>query len=85
MDSYEKLFIDKFGIAAYGMAEIDRLGIGNVMSLALNRIDPDRNKSIHVSFDIDALDPLEAPSTGTAGKFIKLRNVPNIFSSQMTF
>lgn len=67
MDSYEKLFIDNFGIAAFGMEEIDRLGIRNVVALALSRIDPNRNKSIHVSFDIDALDPIEAPSTGTAG------------------
>lgn len=35
--------------------------------MALSRIDPDGTKSIHVSFDIDAIDPLEAPSTGTAG------------------
>lgn len=35
--------------------------------MALRKIDPDNNKSLHVSFDIDSLDPLEAPSTGTAG------------------
>ena len=35
--------------------------------MALRKIDPDNNKSLHVSFDIDSLDPLEAPSTGTPG------------------
>lgn len=35
--------------------------------MALDRIDPEGLKSLHVSFDIDSLDPLEAPSTGTAG------------------
>lgn len=49
------------------MKEVDKFGIGNVVALALNRIDPGKNKSIHVSFDIDSLDPLEAPSTGTPG------------------
>lgn len=36
--------------------------------MALNKIDPHNEKSLHVSFDIDSLDPLEAPSTGTPGK-----------------
>lgn len=35
--------------------------------MALNKIDPDESKSLHVSFDIDSLDPLEAPCTGTPG------------------
>lgn len=33
-------------------------------------VDPENNKGIHISFDIDSLDVLEAPSTGTPGKFI---------------
>lgn len=33
--------------------------------MALNKIDPNESKSLHVSFDIDSLDPLEAPCTGT--------------------
>lgn len=43
------------------------LGIHDVTHMALNKIDPHNIKSLHVSFDIDALDPLEAPSTGTPG------------------
>lgn len=43
------------------------LGIHDVMHMALNKVDPYNSKSLHVSFDIDALDPLEAPSTGTPG------------------
>ena len=35
---------------------------------ALRSINPDSQRPLHVSFDIDALDPLEAPSTGTPGK-----------------
>lgn len=67
VDPYEKLFIDKFNVTAFGMQDVDKLGISNVVSMALDRIDPNKTKSIHVSFDIDALDPIEAPSTGTAG------------------
>lgn len=65
VDSYERLIIEKFGITAFGMEDIERYGIHDVMHMALNKIDPHSSKSLHVSFDIDALDPLEAPSTGT--------------------
>ena len=41
----------------------DRDGIGRVMELALGHIGNDT--PIHLSFDVDALDPQEAPSTGT--------------------
>ncbi|KAI0276213.1 arginase [Russula aff. rugulosa BPL654] len=33
--------------------------------MALDRVNPDRSKPIHLSFDVDALDPSVAPSTGT--------------------
>ncbi|CAG9771407.1 unnamed protein product [Ceutorhynchus assimilis] len=66
VDSYERLVIDKLGINAFGMEDIENYGISTVIDMALNRIDPDKDKSIHVSFDIDALDSLEAPSTGTS-------------------
>lgn len=40
-----------------------RHGIGHVMTLALGHIGSDT--PIHLSFDVDALDPQWAPSTGT--------------------
>lgn len=68
VDDFERAIIEKYEIAAYGMREIDQLGIVKVVQNVLKRIDPEQNKSIHLSFDIDALDSLEAPSTGTSGK-----------------
>ncbi|KAJ8916233.1 hypothetical protein NQ315_016372 [Exocentrus adspersus] len=65
VDSYERLVIDKLGITAFGMGEVEDYGISTVVNMALEKIDPERERSIHVSFDIDALDALEAPSTGT--------------------
>jgi arginase len=41
----------------------DRHGIGKIMDMALGWIGSDT--PIHLSFDIDALDPIYAPSTGT--------------------
>ncbi|XP_015587874.2 arginase, hepatic [Cephus cinctus] len=66
VDRYERLVIEKFGITAFGMEDVERYGIHDVIAMALKKIDPDNIKSLHVSFDIDSLDPLEAPSTGTA-------------------
>jgi arginase len=68
IDSYERLVIDKFAITAFGMEDIERYGIIEVTNMALRRIDPNNNLPLHVSFDIDSLDALEAPSTGTPGK-----------------
>lgn len=65
VDRYERLVIEKFGITAFGMEDVERYGIHDVISMAIEKIDPDEVKSLHVSFDIDSLDPLEAPSTGT--------------------
>jgi arginase len=33
--------------------------------MALDHVNPNRNLPIHLSFDVDALDPSVAPSTGT--------------------
>ena len=49
----------------YTMAEIDQYGIGPVIDHAIKTINPDNNLPIHLSYDIDALDPAVAPATGT--------------------
>lgn len=36
---------------------------------ALEIINPDNNLPLHVSLDIDVLDPTEAPATGTKGNY----------------
>jgi arginase len=63
IDSGEKKILRENGIKAYSMHDIDRHGIGAVMDMALGHIGADT--PIHLSFDVDALDPQWAPSTGT--------------------
>merc|ERR1712183_19897 len=46
--------------------DVDKLGIVNVVNEALAIVDPREERNIHLSFDIDVLDPDEAPATGTA-------------------
>ena len=64
IDRGEKKILRDNGIKAFSMHDVDRHGIGKVMDMALGWIGSDT--PIHLSFDIDALDPMWAPSTGTA-------------------
>lgn len=63
VDKGEKKILREHGIKAFSMHDIDRHGIGKVMDMALGWIGSDT--PIHLSFDVDALDPMWAPSTGT--------------------
>lgn len=65
VDPAERLIIEKFGIFAYSMQEVDRSGIKEVVERALNQIDPSGVRPIHLSFDVDAMDPTLTPATGT--------------------
>jgi len=65
VDQGEKTILKKYGIKAFSMHEVDKYGIGKVVEMALDHVNPKRDKPIHLSFDVDALDPSVAPSTGT--------------------
>ena len=64
LDESEKEIIRNYGIKAFSMHEVDEYGIGKVVQMALDHVNPNRDLPIHMSFDIDALDPSVAPSTG---------------------
>lgn len=68
VDPAEREISEKLGIAAYSIDDIDKVGIGEIMQRALERINPEGDRPIHVSYDIDSLDPKETPSTGTPAK-----------------
>ncbi|CAG5018469.1 unnamed protein product [Parnassius apollo] len=65
VDNYERLAIEKYNIPTFAMEDIEEHGIRKSIHHILQVLDPEMNKPIHVSFDIDSLDSLEAPSTGT--------------------
>ncbi|KAG8183479.1 hypothetical protein JTE90_001046 [Oedothorax gibbosus] len=65
IDPGEKLILKKENILHFTMQEVDKLGIYEVTQRALEAINPLGNLSLHVSFDIDSIDKLIAPSTGT--------------------
>lgn len=62
IEEAEKLRDSK--VTIFTMKEVDELGLRNVMQQAI-QIASKGVKEVHLSFDIDALDPREAPGTGT--------------------
>ncbi|WP_322998649.1 arginase [Castellaniella sp.] len=63
VDSQERLFVHEQGLDVYDMRLIDELGMRAVMQAALADLPDDAH--IHVSFDVDFLDPGYAPGVGT--------------------
>ena len=63
VDATEKRFVNEHGIEVYDMRTIDELGMRAVMQAALADVDQDTH--LHVSFDMDCLDPSVAPGVGT--------------------
>jgi arginase len=64
VDQLEKPHVKNSGVRAYTMREIDQLGLGAVMMEAI-RLAGDGTAGFHVSFDMDGVDPDEAPGVGT--------------------
>jgi arginase len=64
IDPLEKQNIKEIGTSIFTMTDIDRQGIGPVIGQALNRM-TGQVDCLHVSFDLDSLDPAVAPGVGT--------------------
>lgn len=63
IDRGEKEFLDKIGVEMFTLFDIQKYGIVGVFEEAF-RIFSSGTDSVHVSFDIDVLDPVIAPGTG---------------------
>jgi arginase len=64
VDEGERTIIRELGVKAYTMSDIDRLGMSRVIEEAI-AVAGDGPRSLHVSFDMDGIDPTEAPGVGT--------------------
>ena len=67
VDASEKRALRESGVKAFSMTDVDKLGMVNVMEQA-RAIAGAGGRPIHVSFDMDGIDPSEAPGTGTPVK-----------------
>ena len=63
LDAGERRIIRELGVRMFTMSEIDQRGIKACVDEAVTRLSG--TGGIHISFDIDAVDPLEAPGVGT--------------------
>lgn len=66
VDAGEKRLVHEAGLEVFDMRYIDEMGMRHAMELALATIDA--NTHLHVSFDVDFLDPDIAPGVGTTVK-----------------
>jgi len=63
LDPEEKKLLGQSGCKVFTMRDVDELGMHAILRLALARL-KDLDK-IHLSLDMDAIDPQEAPGVGT--------------------
>jgi arginase len=63
LDPGERETIRRLGIRTFTMTEIDQIGVVNAIRSAIEQLQGPGG--IHVSLDMDAVDPLEAPGVGT--------------------
>jgi arginase len=64
LDRQEKQAILDSGVHAFTMKDIDERGMAAVMRDAIN-LATRNTEYLHLSFDIDSVDPRNAPGTGT--------------------
>ena len=63
LDDGERQLLREAGVRVFSMSEIDRIGLERAVSEALDRVSG--GGFVHISLDMDALDPEIAPGVGT--------------------
>ena len=63
LDPQERVRLKESGITVYTMRDIDERGMGRVAREALDKLG--HLERLHVSLDMDGLDPMEVPGVGT--------------------
>ena len=76
VDAAEKQLVREASVGIFDMRRIDEVGMKRVMEEALAGVDA--NTHLHVSFDVDFLDPSIAPGVGTT-----VRGGPNYREAQL--
>lgn len=64
LDAGERDMLRDCGVHVFTMHDIDRVGLPSVVDLAINAVSTQVD-GIHLSLDLDVVDPLQAPGVGT--------------------
>ena len=65
IDEFEKKNIKQLNLTVYTMSDVDKLGIHRIIARVLKQF-KEKVDHIHVSFDLDSVDPTLAPGVGTS-------------------
>ncbi|KAK2820167.1 hypothetical protein Q5P01_023126 [Channa striata] len=65
LDPAEHYILKLLGVKAFSMSEVDHLGVTRVMEETCDYLSAKVKKPIHLSYDIDVIDPSVTPATGT--------------------
>lgn len=65
VDHGEREFIKELGITSFYAEDVMDQGIDSVLEKTLQQLCPHGNEDVHLSFDVDGLDPKYVPATGT--------------------
>jgi arginase len=65
LDPGERSNLKKMNVHVFTMADIDRRGMQDVMTRAIDIASSSGMRKVHVSFDMDIVDPSDAPGVGT--------------------
>lgn len=61
IDAFERQMIDNLGITAFSMLDVQKQGMNAILWQIIEKV---KGEALHVSFDIDSINPELAPSTG---------------------
>jgi arginase len=65
VDVGERDLIKKLNVRSYTMSDVDERGVGTVIRESLAYLEQQGVTHLHVSFDLDSIDPIYAPGVGT--------------------
>ncbi len=65
LDPKEQKNLQKMGVKVLSMSDIDRSGMKSIMTEAIETTSDGGRNQIHVSLDMDLVDPSDAPGVGT--------------------
>jgi arginase len=65
VDHGERQFLKDLGITAYDAHHVHEQGIDTILDQTMDQLCPRGDENLHLSFDVDGLDPSFVPATGT--------------------
>ena len=68
VDLEEGKLLRKHGVRLFTMRDVDKHGIAKVIEMAIEAVGPSLDCPLHLSLDIDSVDPFYAPGTGTTAR-----------------